>query len=588
MTDRVASDRYSKTHSKASPQAYDVIVVGSGITGGWAAKEFCEKGFKTLVIERGRNVEHRGPEYTDMQAPWDIQNRNMLPESFVEQERYSNIRGKGFFKGATQQFFADDKEHPISYPQDRPFKWVRSYQLGGRSVTWGRQSLRWGPKDFKANAKDGYGVPWPIGYDDLAPWYDHVESFVGISANKDGLDVLPDGVFQKPWEMSCAEQFISNNLKKAYKDRHLIIGRAANITEPNSEQKSLGRGQCQARAYCQRGCTFGAYFSSLSATLPAAKRTGNLTLVTDAIVTSVDYDDNTKRASGVSIIDTNTKEKRQYRARVVFLCASALGSVQILLNSKSKSFPKGIANSSGAVGHYIMDHFTGVTTDALVPGFEDKVAFGRRPIATYIPNYRHEQIDNVEFVRGYGYQATAQQRRNNGTSAKEAGIGKINKDNSRQNTQWRFITLMYGEMLPYYENMATLHPSKKDQWGIPLLHVDAEIKSNERKMIKQAAIDIKEMLEVGGCKDISINQTPENQHIQIGDRIHEMGGACMGDDPKIAVLNKWAQSHDVDNLFVTDGACMSSCATQNPSLTYMAITARAADYAAKLLKSGVL
>ncbi|WP_371193812.1 GMC oxidoreductase [Glaciecola sp. SC05] len=569
-------------------EIYDVIVVGSGITGGWAAKEFCEKGFKTLVIERGRNVEHRGPEYSDMQAPWDIQNRNLLPESFGEDARYTNIQGKGFFKGATQQFFTDDSEHPISYPEDRPVRWVRSYQLGGRSLTWGRQSLRWGPKDFEANAKDGYGIAWPIGYEDLAPWYDYVESFVGISANKDDIDVLPNGVFQKPWEMSCAERFISDNLAKAYTDRRLIIGRAANITEPTQEQKELGRGQCQARSYCQRGCTFGAYFSSLSATLPAAKRTGNLTVVTDAIVTKVNYDEKAKRASGVTVIDSNTKQERHYHARVVFLCASAFASVQILLNSKSKYFPNGIANSSGALGHYIMDHFTGVLTNAVVPGFEDRVAFGRRPIATYIPNYRHEQYEGIDFVRGYGYQATAQQRRNTGTNASSQGLGKTAKDKSRQDSVWRFITIMFGEMLPYYENRASLHPSKKDQWGIPLLHVDAEIKTNERKMIKQAAIDIQEMLEVAGCTDISIDQVPDNHHIQIGDRIHEMGGACMGSDPKTSVLNKWAQSHDVDNLFVTDGACMSSCATQNPSLTYMAITARAADYAAKLLKSGTI
>ena len=251
-------------------QVYDVIVVGSGITGGWAAKEFCEKGFKTLVVERGRNVEHRGPEYTDMQAPWQIENRNLLPESFADEGRYSTINGKGFFKSATQQFFADDKEHPISYPDDKPVRWVRSYQLGGRSLTWGRQSLRWGPKDFKANAKDGHGVAWPISYADLAPWYDYVEEFVGISANLDGLEDLPDGVFQKPWEMSCAEKFISDNLKKVYKDRQLIIGRAANITEPTIEQSQLGRSTCQARAYCKRGCSFGAYLSSLSATLPAA------------------------------------------------------------------------------------------------------------------------------------------------------------------------------------------------------------------------------------------------------------------------------------------------------------------------------
>lgn len=567
---------------------YDVIVVGSGITGGWAAKEFCEKGFKTLVIERGRNVEHRGPEYTDMQSPWEIENRNLLAERYEEEGRFGNIFGKGYLKNATKQFFADEKEHPISYPKERPFMWVRGYQLGGRSLTWGRQVLRWGPKDFEANQKDGFGVPWPISYDDLAPWYDYVESFIGVSANKDGLDVLPDGVFQKPWEMSSAELLISANLKKKYNDRHLIVGRAANITEPTKEQQELGRGQCQARSYCRRGCSFGGYFSSLSATLPAAKRTGNLNVVTDAIVYSVDYDEKSDKAKGVTVINAHTKEKTSYQARVVFMCASTLGTIQVLLNSKSKAFPNGIANSSGTLGHYIMDHFTGVIANGEVPGIEDKHAYGRRPIATYIPNYRHDKKDDVDFVRGYGYQATAQHRKNSGTTAKSQGIGAEVKDNSRRPEAWRFLALMYGEMLPYYDNYASLHPTEKDQWGIPLLHVDAEIKENERKMIKQATIDVEEILNVGGCVDIQVNKTPDDKHIKIGDRAHEMGGACMGADPKKSVLNKWAQSHDVANLFVTDGACMSSCATQNPSLTYMAITARAADYAAKLMKSGSL
>ncbi|MFC1520437.1 GMC oxidoreductase [Pseudomonadota bacterium] len=567
---------------------YDVIVIGSGITGGWAAKEFCEKGFSTLVIERGRSIEHRGPEYTDMLAPWQIENRGLIPESYVEEGRYSDILKKGYFDAATKQFFADDKEHPISYPMQRPFKWVRSYQLGGRSVTWGRQVLRWGPKDFQANAKDGHGVPWPINYDDLAPWYDYVERFIGVSANRDGLENLPDGVFQKPWEMSVAEKQISERLKEKYTDRHLIIGRSANITEPTAEQLALGRSQCQARSYCKRGCSFGGYFSSLSATLPAAQQTNNLDIATNSIVDSIVYDEKSGKASGVTVIDTITKQKRTYHARVIFLCASALASVQILLNSKSKTFPNGIANSSGLVGHYIMDHFSGVVAKATVPVNEDKYAFGRRPIATYIPNYRHEQKDGVDFIRGYGFQATAQHRSNTGTKSASAGIGAKVKDNSKQPGSWRFMSLMYGEMLPYFENRASLHPTKKDQWGIPLLHVDAEVKENERKMIEQAAIDIKEMLEVGGCTDIQVNITPRTQHIQIGDRIHEMGGACMGDDPKASVLNKWAQSHDVKNLFVTDGACMSSCATQNPSLTYMAITARAANFASELLSNGKL
>ncbi|RDV25432.1 GMC family oxidoreductase [Alteromonas aestuariivivens] len=568
---------------------YDVIVVGSGITGGWAAKEFCEKGFKTLVLERGRKVDHRGPEYKDFKAPWELENFGLPPELLEEQNRYKTIRNsQSFFNTSNIQFFVDDKEHPYSFPEDRPFHWIRGYQLGGRSLTWGRQVLRWGVKDFEANAKDGHGVPWPIGYQDLAPWYDYVESFIGVSANKDGLEEVPDGVFQKPWEMSCAEEFVSKNIAKKYTDRHLIIGRAANITEPTEEQLKLGRGQCQARSYCRRGCMFGGYFSSLSATLPAAERTGNLTVVTDAIVASVNYDEQTGKASGVTVIDAHSKEVRSYRARVVFLCASALGTVQILLNSKSKAFPNGIANSSGAVGHYIMDHFTGVVADAEVPGFEDKHSFGRRPIATYIPNFRHEQKDGVDFVRGYGYQTTASSRTSTGTTARRIGIGETVKMQAKQPGPWRFKALMYGEMLPYYDNKATLLPDKKDQWGMPVLHIDAMVRENERKMTKQAAVDIEEILQAGGCRDIKIKPIPDDQPMPVGRRIHEMGGACMGDDPTKSVLNRWAQSHDVANLFVTDGACMSSCATQNPSLTYMAITARAADYAARLLKEKVL
>lgn len=570
-------------------EEFDVIVVGSGITGGWAAKEFCEKGFKTLVIERGRHLDHPSSEYTDMQAPWQLDNRNMAPEAYDDEGRYAMLKAKkGKLKTDTIQFFADDKEHPYSYPEDKPFMWTRGYHLGGRSITWGRQSLRWGPKDFEANAKDGHGVPWPIGYKDLEPWYDYVESFVGISANKDGIDALPDGDFLKPFEMSCVEQHVAKNMERAFKDRRLIIGRAANLTEVKTQHTEVGRSPCQARAYCQRGCIFGAYFSSLSATLPAAKKTQNLSIVTDSIAYSVDYDEHKGKASGVTVIDAKTKQKRQYKARVIFLCASALGSVQILLNSKSQTFPNGIANSSGAVGHYIMDHITGTIGFGDVPGFEHKYSYGRRPIATYIPNYRHEPSEQVDFVRGYGYQATAQSRKMTGTTAKSVGIGAAVKAKANKIGQWQFKALMYGEMLPYYDNYASLHPTKKDQWGIPLLHIDAEVKENERKMIVQAAKDLKEILAVAGCENTTIREVPADRHIVVGNRTHEMGGAVMGSDPKTSVLNKWAQSHDVANLFVTDGACMSSCATQNPSLTYMAITARAADYAAKLLNQGTL
>ncbi|WP_111977580.1 GMC oxidoreductase [Algibacillus agarilyticus] len=568
---------------------YDVIVVGSGITGGWAAKEFCEKGFNTLVIERGRHLDHPSPEYNDMKTPWQLENRGLATELYDEEGRYRMLKAKKkTLKTDSIQFFVDDKEAPYSYPDDRPFMWTRGHQLGGRSLTWGRQVLRWGAKDFEANAKDGHGVPWPISYDDLKPWYDHVETFIGVAGNKDGLDVLPDGVFQKPWQMSCAEQSIAKKMAEKYTDRHLIIGRSANLTEPSAEQRTLGRIACQARSYCARGCTLGAYFSSLSATLPAAKATGKLTIVTDAIASHVNYDEKTGKASGIMVVDANTLEQRSYRARVVFLCASALGTVQILLNSKSKTFPNGIANSSGVVGRYIMDHFTGAVGMGEVPGFDDQYSYGRRPIATYIPNFRHEKTGNVNFTRGYGYQTTAGARPSSGNTAKREGIGAKVKAEANQPKPWHFKAFMYGEMLPYYDNQASLHPTKKDKWGIPLLHIDAQVRDNERHMISQAAKDIKEILEVGGCTKIKIIETPKDQHITVGNRTHEMGGACMGADPKTSVLNKWAQAHDVDNLFVTDGACMSSCATQNPSLTYMAITARAADYATKLMNQGIL
>ncbi|MDO6693293.1 GMC family oxidoreductase [Aliiglaciecola sp. 3_MG-2023] len=579
-------NQYNQTKTN---DEYDVIVVGSGITGGWAAKEFCEKGYKTLVIERGRHLDHPSSEYNDMKAPWQLDNMGLAPEELTEQGRYSQLRAKkGVLKSDSIQFFVDDKEFPYSHPKERPFMWTRGYQLGGRSITWGRQVLRWGAKDFAANAKDGHGVAWPIGYEDLAPWYDYVESYIGVSANKDGLDVLPDGVFQTPWEMSSAEKHIAKKWAEHYSDRHLIIGRSANLTEPSALQTGLGRGKCQARSYCQRGCTFGAYFSSLSATLPSAKKTGNLTVVTDAIASTVDYDEQTGKASGITVIDAKTKKQRSYKARVVFLCASALASVQIMLNSKSKTFPNGIANSSGAVGHYIMDHFMGVFAKADVLGLEDKYSYGRRPIATYVPNYRHEKTEDVDFIRGYGFQATAGSRPNSGTTAKSVGIGAQAKNAAKQAKPWQFKALMYGETLPYFDNKASLHPTKTDQWGIPQLHIDAKIGENERKMIKQAAADIEEMLKVAGCSNIKISQADLEKHFTLGKRTHEMGGACMGSNPATSVLNKWAQSHDVENLFVTDGACMSSCATQNPSLTYMAITARAADYAAKLMRTGKL
>ncbi len=568
---------------------FDVIVVGSGITGGWAAKEFCEKGFKTLVLERGRNLEHPDPEYTDMTAPWDLYNRALMPEIYDVEGRYRDLKEKSYpYWSHVSQFFVDEKEYPYSTPEDRPFMWTRGYQLGGRSVTWGRQSYRWGPKDFEANAKDGHGIAWPMGYEDLAPWYDHVEAFAGISGNKDGLDNLPDSDFLKPFEMSCAEEFVSNNLKESRPDRPMVIGRCANLSEARQVHTDLGRGACQARNQCSQGCSFGAYFCSLSSTLPAARRTGNLTVVTDAIVASVIHDDATGKASGVRVVDHNTKQETTYNARVVFLCASALGSVQILLNSRSEASPRGIANSSGLLGHYIMDHFGGAGASGEIPGFEDRYSFGRRPTGIYVPNFRHEKTDDVEFVRGYGYQGYGADRPRKSHTGTSAGIGAEAKAAVGKPLPWRLGIGMFGELLPYKDNQASLHPTRTDNWGIPVLHIDAHGRENERKMMVQAAKDAEEILIAGGCVNVSSSHVDTDQHIQVGTRTHEMGGACMSDDPTKAVLNKWCQAHDVPNLFVTDGACMNSVATQNPSLTYMAMTARAADHASQLMKEGVI
>ncbi len=570
-------------------EEFDVIVVGSGITGGWAAKEFSEKGFKTLVLERGRHVEHQGDQYNDMQLPWEMANRALMPEKYDQDGNYRDVHEMGYiYRNDIKHFFVDEIEHPYTTPEDRPAMWIRGYQLGGRSLTWGRQSYRWSQKDFQANAKDGHGIPWPIGYEDIAPWYDYVEKFTGISGNKDNLDILPDGEFLKPWDMSCAEKFVSENLKINRPDRPMIIGRCAHLTDPQEVHTDLGRGQCQARNHCMRGCSFGAYFCSLSSTLPAARNAGNVTIVTDAIVASVDHDDETGKASGVTVVDYHTKEQRKYKARVVFLCAGSLASLQIMLNSKSSTHPNGIANSSGMLGHYITDHFGRSGANGVVPGFEDRYSFGRRPNGMYVPNFRHEKTDDVDFVRGYGYQGHAAYRPRKGTTAHTAGIGAHAKAQVGQAEPWRIGFGMFGEMLPYFDNQVTLNPNKTDKWGIPVLHIDAHGRENERKMMVQAANDAEEFLIAGGCVDV-VKTLPEiNDPIQIGRLIHEMGGACMGSDPKGSVLNKWNQAHDVPNLFVTDGACMSSCATQNPSLTYMALTARAADHAAKLMKAGQL
>jgi len=559
---------------------FDAIVVGSGMSGGWAAKELTERGLKVLLLERGRNVTHRQDYVTDGKANWEMPYRGQIPEAVVDRD-YSVQKDCYAFSDFTKQFFVNDRENPYSTPADKPFTWIRGYHLGGRSVTWHRQSYRWSDIDFAANKKDGHGVDWPIRYKDLSPWYDHAETFAGISGALDGLQQLPDGKFQPPYEMNCVEKDVKQKVEAAFPDRNLIIGRAAHLTEPTAEQTSLGRGKCMNRSECQRGCTFGAYFSSLSATLPAAERTGNLTTVTDAIVDSVIYDADKGRASGVRVIDANTKERRTYSSRILFLCASTLGSTQIMLNSVSDTFPRGLANSSGVLGRYLMDHIGGPVTTGLFPGHADQYYSGRRPTECYVPRFRNVTEDDERFLRGFGYQGGASRpdwKRGEGVE----GIGAELKASLRGPGPWQFSIEGFGEMLPDKRNRVWLDENRKDEWGIPILNIDCEHRENEHAMIKAMATDAVEMLNSAGLANIQ----SDTSLAPPGLLIHEMGTARMGRDPATSVLNEFNQAHDVPNLFVTDGASMTSSACQNPSLTYMALTARASAAAVDMLKEG--
>lgn len=556
---------------------FDAIVVGSGVSGGWAAKELTERGLKTLLIERGGHVEH-GADYFDGMAPWELPNFGMVPEPEV-QEHYKVQSRCYAFSSATKHFWVKDSEHPYTHPDEHPFVWLRGYHLGGRSLMWGRQCYRMSPMDFEANGKDGLGIEWPISYGDLTSWYDHVETFAGISGSADGLDQLPDGKFLPPMEMTAAEKDFKQKVESTYPGRRVIIGRTANLTRTTPEQEELGRAPCQYRSHCERGCSYGAYFSTLSATLPAAERTGNLTMVTDTIVHSVQYDPATGRATGVRVIDANTKEGRTYEAKVVFVCASTIPTAQILLNSTSEAFPNGIANRSDSVGRYLSDHVAGMGASGTYPGFEDVYHRGRRPNGFYIPRYRN-LTEEADFHRGYGFQGTA--LRGGGRGNGQPGVGKEYKESMRSPGPWRISLWGFGEMLPRPDNRVTLHSSRVDRWGMPVVHIDCSYGPNERKMIEQANADAVQMLEGAGCTGIRAHRGDGT----VGFGIHEMGTARMGKDPATSVLNGYNQAHDVPNLFVTDGACMTSTGCQNPSLTYMAITARAAHHAAEFLREG--
>jgi choline dehydrogenase-like flavoprotein len=559
---------------------FDAIVIGSGVSGGWAAKELAERGLKTLVIERGKNLEHR-TDYSDMLPPWQLPDAGMVPED--ELQRDYAVQSKCYaMSSANKQLWVKDSEHPYSHPPDRPFYWIRGYHLGGRSLTWGRQTYRLSEMDFAANAKDGHGADWPVRYADLAPWYDHVERFAGISGSREGLPQLPDGEFLPAVPMLPVEEDWGKKIAAAFPGRRPIPGRCAHLTASRPQDAELGRSPCQYRAICERGCSFGAYFSSLSATLPAARRTGNVTIVTDAIAHSIVYDPKTRRATGVRVIDANTREGRTYEARVVFLCASAIATAQVLLNSRSEAFPDGLANRSGAVGRYLMDHL-GVTAVGLYPGFEDLYYRGRRPTGLYIPRYRNV-TEPAGFLRGFGFQGGVFRMGWKLAAAMQPGVGAALKERLRKPRPWVAGLAGFGEMLPDARNRVTLHPSRVDRWGIPIVHIDCAPGENDKLMMASMLEDAKAMLQAAGVRVFLADKGEKN----LGLGIHEMGTARMGRDPATSVLNKYNQAHDVPNLFITDGAAMASGGCQNPSLTYMAMSARGAHHAAEFLRAGTI
>jgi choline dehydrogenase-like flavoprotein len=557
--------------------SFDAIVVGSGMSGGWAAKELTEKGLKTLVLERGRMVRH--PDYpTATKDPWDLPYGNRITQETRQRKPVQSRTG--YPSPANEHWFVDDLDNP--YVEEQPFDWLRGYHVGGRSLMWARQSYRFGPLDFDANGKEGVGVPWPVSYDEIAPWYDKAEIFAGISGSKEGLYQLPDGHFLPPHDLNCVETEFKQRID-AKLGRKLIIGRCANLTAPLTHNESPQRGTCQARNMCIRGCPFGGYFSSVSSTLPSAERTGNMTLLADQIVYEMIYDNEKGKATGVRVIDANTGKTTDYFAKVIFLCASALGSAYILLNSTSSRFPNGLGNDSGELGHNIMDHNKPGNSSAQVEGHLDEAYTGRRPNGFYIPRYQNVGKDKRGYLRGFGYQGRAQ-RQNFSRFNNSALIGDELKKAVQEAGPWTIGMTAFGEILPYHENHMRLDRTKKDKHGLPLLVVNAVVRDNERKMEKDMITDAAEMLEAAGYKNVTVR----SDNFNMGNSIHESGTARMGNDPKKSVLNKYNQVHACKNVYVTDGSFMPSFGCQNPSLTYMAFTARAANHAVEELKKGNL
>jgi len=551
---------YILTKSKQQ-NSYDAIIVGSGISGGWAAKELCEKGLKVLLLERGRHVEH-GDYPTATKNVWEFPHRLSLTpaekeKNFVQSRHYS-------FREDNKHYYINDQENP--YTETKRFDWIRGDIVGGRSMLWARACYRWSDLDFEANLRDGHGVDWPIRYKDIAPWYDYVERFIGVNGNRDGVSVIPDGEFQPPFEMNAVEKYFKGQIETKYKDRNVIIGRSANLTKPVK-----GRGQCQARDLCHRGCPYGAYFSTNASTMPAAIATGNLTLRPHSLVNRVIYDEKKQRATGVEIIDTETKQTEEFYAKIIFLNASTVATAAILLNSVSNRFPNGLGNGSDQVGRNLMDHHKGLSITAGVEGFEDMYYYGRRPTNVYIPRFRNVKDKTPGFLRGYHFGGSASRPR----QQSDIPVGAALKEALSEPGPWRMSLYAFGECLPYADNRITLDKNKKDPFGRPMIAIDCEFKENEKAMHEDIIVTGKEMLEAAGFKDVQVRgkiSFPGNAN-------HEMGIARMGHDPKTSVLNKYNQLHEVPNVFITDGSCMTSGSCLNPSLTYMALTARACDWA---------
>jgi len=550
---------------------YDAIVIGSGISGGWAAKELTEKGLKTIMFERGRNIVHIKDYVNATKAPWEFPDRGATSRQNITQDPVFH-RDEGLFKD-NLDYWVNEQESP--YVEAKRFDWFRGYHVGGRSLMWGRQSYRWADLYFEDNAKDGIAIDWPIRYKDVAPWYSYVEQFAGISGARDGLEQLPDGDFLPAMEMNVVEKDVAARINKNYKGkRNMIIGRTANITLPHN-----GRTNCQYRNRCAMGCPFGGYFSTQSATLPAAVATGNLTVRPFSIVTKILYDKDTKKAKGVEVLDAETNQTYEYYAKVIFLNASTLNSTWVLMNSATDVWPDGLGSSSGELGHNLMDHHFRAGAEGIAEGYDDKYYFGRRANGIYIPRFRNFKDDKRDYLRGFGYQGRAS-REGWSREVAEMNIGGDYKDALGEPGNWTMGLTGFGETLPYHENRIYLSNDKTDKWGLPVLTIDAEIKENEKKMRVDMMADAQEMLEIAGLKNV---KTYDHGYA-LGAAIHEMGTARMGNDPKTSVLNKHNQVWDATNVYVTDGACMVSSACQNPSLTYMALTARAVDHAVNELK----